>query len=81
MNNRVFYIASFDIDANKVENRVNILSSANKINYIISVLNELGYYVDIISTSHTLNRKCYSGKLYRWGTNTIKTFQIGRAHV
>ena len=71
---RIKYIASFDIEANKAENRVNMLSSANKINYIITVLNELGYGVDVISMSHTLNHKCYSGKTINWGANTIKLF-------
>lgn len=71
---RVKYIASFDIDSNKGENRMNMLSSANKINYIITVLNELGYGVDVISYSHTLNKKCYSGKQIKWGINTIKLF-------
>lgn len=74
MKKRIKYIASFDIDSNKVENRMNMLSSANKINYIITVLNELGYCVDVISYSHTLNKKCYSGKLIKWGDNTIKLF-------
>lgn len=74
MKKRIKYIASFDIDSNKVENRMNMLSSANKINYIITVLNELGYGVDIISYSHTLNKKCYSGKLINWGNNTVKLF-------
>lgn len=74
MNNRIKYIASFDVDTNKAENRVNVLSSANKINYIITVLNELGYGVDVISYSHTLNNCCYSGKTIRWGDNSIKLF-------
>lgn len=72
---RIKYIAAFDIEANKGENRVNVLSSANKINYIITVLNQLGYGVDMISFSHTLNKKCYAGKTIKWGeNNTIKLF-------
>lgn len=71
---RIKYIASFDIDANKAENRMNMLSSANKINYIITVLNEIGYGVDVISYSHTLNNKCYAGKTIKWGNNSIKLF-------
>ena len=75
MNKRITYIASFDIEVNREENRVNVLSSTNKINYIISVLNNLGYGVDVISFSHTLNKKCYSGKCIKWGNgNTIKLF-------
>jgi glycosyltransferase involved in cell wall biosynthesis len=71
---RLKYIASFDLDSNKNENRVNMLSSANKINYMLTVMNELGIGVDIISTSHTLNKKCYGGKVIRWGDNTLKLF-------
>lgn len=71
---RIKYIAAFDIDINRAENRSNILSSANKINYIIETLNKIGYAVDVISTSQTLNRKCYPGKILKWGINTIKYF-------
>ena len=74
MRKRLYYIASFDIDSNKDENRLNVLSSANKINYLVNVLNELGYGVDLISTIHTLNKKCYPGKICEWGKNTIKFF-------
>lgn len=71
---RIKYIASFDVDSNKGENRLNMLSSANKINYILTVMNELGIGVDIISTSHTLNKECYPGKLIILGDNTLKLF-------
>ncbi|MDE6284844.1 MAG: hypothetical protein K2M17_03785 [Bacilli bacterium] len=71
MKNRIFYIASFDIEQNKKENRNHVLASTNKINYIIDVLNDMNYGVDVISTSHTMNRKCYSGKTLRWDNNTI----------
>lgn len=71
---RIKYIAAFDIDENKIENRLNTLSSTNKINYIITVLNELGYCVDVISTSQTLNKKVYRGKLLKWGVNTVRLF-------
>lgn len=74
MEKRIKYIASFDIDSNKEENRVNILSSANKINYILTVMNELGIGVDIISTSHTMNKKCYPGKSMALGDNSLKLF-------
>lgn len=73
-NKRIKYIAAFDLDENSTENRLNTLSSTNKINYIITVLNELGYGVDVISTSQTLNKKCYSGKIINWGNNTLRLF-------
>ena len=34
-NKTIKYIASYDFDSNKSENRVNALSSTNKINYIL----------------------------------------------
>ena len=71
---RIKYIASFDVDSNKEENRLNMLSSANKINYMLTVMNELGIGVDIISTSQTLNKRCYSGKVIKWGNNTLRLF-------
>lgn len=74
MRKRIKYIAAYDIEENKGENRVNVLSSTNKINYIISVLNDIGYDVDVISTSHTLNKKFYSGKLLKWKNNTLRLF-------
>ena len=74
MEKRIKYIAAFDLDENRNENRLNTLSSTNKINYIITVLNELGYGVDVISTSQTLNKQCYGGKLINWGENTLRLF-------
>lgn len=71
---RIKYIVSYDLESNKHQNRLNILASANKINYIISVLNDLGYAVDIISTSQTLNKKCYKGNCATFGVNTIRRF-------
>ena len=71
---RIKYIVSYDLESNKKENRLNILASTNKINYIISVLNDSGYAVDIISTSQTLNKKCYKGHRGRFGCNTIRWF-------
>lgn len=71
---RIKYIVSYDLESNKHQNRLNILASANKINYIISVLNDLGYGVDIVSTSQTLNKKCYKGDCSTFGINTIRRF-------
>lgn len=71
INNRVFYIASYNSDSNNIENRLNVLSSSNKINYIITILNELGYGVDLLSYSHTLNKCCYGYKQLRFGDNNM----------
>ena len=75
MNKRIKYIVSYDTPNNYKENRLNILASANKIEYIIDTLNELGYGVDIISTSQTLNKRCYKGKKIKLNKhNTLKLF-------
>lgn len=74
INKRIKYIASFDLDQNKEQNRTNALSSANKINYMLTVMNELGIGVDIISSSFTLNKRCYGGKLMHQGENTVRLF-------
>lgn len=71
---RIKYIVSYDLESNKHQNRLNVLASANKINYIISVLNDLGYAVEIVSTSQTLNKKCYKGNSAAFGVNTIRRF-------
>ena len=68
------YIVSYDIESNFKENRVNVLASSNKINYIVSVLNDLGYKVDLISTSQTLNSRCYLGKEISLGINKLHLF-------
>jgi len=71
---RIKYISVYDLDENRDENRLNTLSSTNKVNYIINVLNDLGYGVDVISTSQTMNNKCYGGKILTWRNNTLKLF-------
>lgn len=72
--NSIKYIVSYDVPENNKENRLNIPSSANKIDYIINTLNKIGYKVEIISTSQTLNKKCYKGKTINFNNNTLKLF-------
>ena len=71
---RIKYIVSYDVQSNRDENRVNVLASSNKIDYIVTVLNNLGYQVDLISTSQTLNKKCYHGKEIQIGKNILHLF-------
>jgi len=71
---RIKYIVSYDCPENQTENRVNVLASSNKIDYIVQKINEVGYGVDLVSTSQTKNNKFYRGKIYNRGINTLKLF-------
>lgn len=71
---RIKYIVSYDVQSNHMENRVNVLASSNKIDYIVSVLNGLDYQVELISTSQTLNKKFYPGKKIKIGQNVLRLF-------
>lgn len=56
------YLAYYDTPDNKAENRNYVLSAANKIDYICSVLNRIGHSVELISASGSYNRKGCKGK-------------------
>ena len=71
---KIKYIVSYDISSNSSENRVNVLASSNKIDYIVMVLNDLDYEVELVSTSQTLNKRCYPGKTVAVGRNTLRLF-------
>ncbi len=71
---RLKYIVSYDCPENISENRVNILASSNKIDYIVDKLNKIGYAVDLISTSQTKNNHFYGGKLINRDNNTLRLF-------
>ena len=56
------YLAYYDTAANKAENRGYVLAATNKIDYICSALNRIGYEVEIVSASGTHNHTGYPGK-------------------
>lgn len=56
------YVSYYDTVDNKKENRGYVLSATNKMDYICTVLNRLGYTVEIVSASATANRKGCKGK-------------------
>lgn len=56
------YLAYYDTAENKAENRGYVLAATNKIDYICSALNRIGYPVEIVSASATSNRKGCRGK-------------------
>lgn len=58
----VKYLGYYDTAENAQENRGYTLSATNKMTYICSAMNEIGYNVEILSTSTTGNKKRYPGK-------------------
>ncbi len=56
MNNTIYYFASYDISSRKIKRRYT-LAATTKIDYIISVLNQIGYNVNLISASYILDKK------------------------
>ena len=56
------YLVYYDTPANKAENRNYVLAATNKIDYICSALNRIGYTVELISASGTQNRRGCKGK-------------------
>ena len=77
--NKIKYIGYFDTNENSAENRNFTLSATNKMTYIISVLNKIGYNVEIISASETRNKRGCSGKTVKISeAETLKLFRTFR---
>lgn len=78
---RIFYIGYYDTPENIEENRNIVLSATNKMNYIISVLEKLGYNTKVISVSATKNRQGYPAKQVKLGEHSelllLKTLPSG----
>lgn len=69
------YISYYDTPANKAERRGYVLAATNKMDYICSALNQIGYAVEIISASVTANRKGCKGKTVQLSEKTsLKLF-------
>ncbi|WP_313167461.1 glycosyltransferase [Streptococcus parasuis] len=62
MKKEIKYIGYYDTNNNFFENRGYALAATNKMDYICSALNKVGYNVLIISPSRTKNNKYYKGK-------------------
>lgn len=78
---KIKYIAYYDSIENKNENRNYVLAATNKIDYIISALNNAGYEVEIVSASGTKNKHGYKGKTIdldkRNHLKLFRTFRYG----
>jgi glycosyltransferase involved in cell wall biosynthesis len=60
--NKIKYVGFYNTLENNTENRISVMSATNKMDYIISKLNQLGYDVDLVSPSWTNNKRYYRGK-------------------
>jgi glycosyltransferase involved in cell wall biosynthesis len=60
--NKIKYVGFYNTLENNNEKRISVMSATNKMDYIISKLNQLGYDVDLISPSWTNDRRYYKGK-------------------
>ncbi|MRR30216.1 hypothetical protein EG834_07815, partial [bacterium] len=59
------YVAYYDTPSNASQGRTYALSATNKMDYLLSVLNRIGYEVEIISASHTRGSRSQPGKVIR----------------
>ena len=67
---KIYYLAYYDIEENQEEHRNFVLSAANKISYIINALEKLGFSVEVVSASQTLNKTAYSEKVIPIGNQS-----------
>ena len=63
--NRIRFVCSYDIISDNPQRRI-ALSAVNKLNYIISAMNRIGYGVDIVSSS------CYCGEPLRYLPKSVE---------
>ena len=69
------YLVYYDTPDNLAENRNYVLSAAEKIDYICSVLNRIGHSVELISASASRNRRGCRGKKVQLSDRTsLKLF-------
>lgn len=66
----LFYIGYYDIPENAEENRNIVLAATNKMTYIISVLDKLGYNTKVVSVSATKNKQEYPERHIKLGANS-----------
>lgn len=72
---KIYYIGNYDIDDNDLENRGFSLSARNKMKYICSAINKVGYCVEVVSPAQTVNKKTCKGKLLNISKNVeLKLF-------
>lgn len=68
---KVFYLGYYDTPENKEENRNVCLAATNKMTYIVYALEKAGYEVELISASHTKDKKNgYKGKKVKIGNHS-----------
>ncbi len=60
--NKIFYIGFYNTNENAYEGRSHNLAASNKMTYIVSAMEKLGYSVDVISASATTKKSFFRGK-------------------
>ena len=73
---RIFYLVHYNVDNDVFKKRVSSPAAQNKVEYIISAINNCGYGVDIISPSITVDKLADKGGMFEYGNNTIKYFRL-----
>ena len=80
---KVVYLSYYNNPNYNAEKRMCMLSAVNKMDYIISCFNDIGYGVDIISASGATENNAYKGSRKKISSNnTLKLFaSIGRNNI
>lgn len=80
---KVIYLSYYNNPNFNSEKRMCTLSAVNKMDYIISCLNAVGYNIDIISVSGATENNAYKGSRKKISSNnTLKLFaSIGRNNI
>lgn len=68
---KIYYLGYYDTVDNKAEKRDVCLAATNKMTYIVSALEKAGYEVELVSASHTKDKKnSYKGKRVKLGKHS-----------
>ena len=80
---KIYYLSYYNRPEYNNEKRLCMLSAVNKMEYLISALNEIGYDVDIVSASGALESNAYRGSKRKISQhNSLTLFStIGRSNI
>ncbi len=78
---KIFYLGYYDTYKNRHEKRVYFAVGANKMSYIVSVMEKAGYTVELVSMSSTRGTNKFDGRTEKIGKNSnlvlFKTLPMG----
>ena len=84
MAEKIYYIGYYDTVDNSLEDRNYVLAATNKMAYICSAIEKIGYDVEIVSASGTGLNKFVKGKYVPLSGNiALKLFSTfwGKSHI